>query len=666
MGKMGKLRINLFGRLRVADGDGGAISVPGKKPQALLAYLALNAGKPQSRDHLATLLWGERFDEQARQSLRQGISKLRKALGDGASEVLVTDGDGVMLNTDAADIDTADFERLAAEGTPDTLAQAAGLFGGGLLDGLEVREKGFEDWIAAERTRFGDLASDVLAKLARRQAETGDADAAVETAKRLVGLDLLSEDGHRLLMRLYAGSGRRAQALKHYQMLTETLNRELGAEPDAETRKLFAEIQSQDSTTAPPAPAAGVQAPESAAPPLPDMPSIAVLPFANLSDDPEQEYFSDGITDDLITALSKVRSFFVIDRSSSFTYKGRPADVKEVGRALGVRYVVEGSVRKAGDRVRVTAQLIEAETGNHVWADRFDGALTDIFDLQDEIAASVVGAIEPQLHRAEVERIRQKRPESFDAYDLTLCGLSKMNRLDPEEADKALEFFQKAIEADPTYARAYVCASWYYRRQVQLKGMVLSDDEKKEALRLAQAALDADRTDPYVLWQAAMTISLVEGDFDEAAALIDRSLSINANSNRAWLASGTIRCFLGDPETAIEHAERGMRLSPLDVSMWVAFGVMATAHMQLENYEEAAKWARKSIHIHPDNLSAHHVLVASLAQSNRQEDAEAALADLMALDPELTVGGLKERYPIAGYRNLDGFIEGLGKAGLPD
>lgn len=664
MGKMGKLRINLFGRLRVTDGDGAVISVPGKKPQALLAYLALNAGKPQSRDHLAALLWGERFDEQARQSLRQGISKLRKALGDGSPEVLVTDGDGVMLNTDAADIDTADFERLAAEDTLDTLARAAGLYGGGLLDGLEVREKAFEDWIGAERLRLGDLAQDVLAKLTRHQAEMGDAAQAIETAKRLVGLDSLNEDGHRLLMRLYAGSGRRAQALKQFQALADALDRELGTDPDPETRKLLDEIQSQDSAAVPPAPAA--QETESAAPPLPDMPSIAVLPFENLAGDPEQEYFSDGIADDLITALSKVRSFFVIDRSSSFTYKGRPADVKEVGRALGVRYVVEGSVRKAGDQVRVSAQLIEAETGNHVWADRFDGALHDIFDLQDQIAASVVGAIEPQIHRAEVDRIRQKRPESFDAYDLTLCGLAKMNKLTREDTADALELFLKAIELDSNYARAYVCASWYYRRQVQLEGMVLLDEDKAESLRLAKAGLKADRTDPYVLWQAALTIGLVEGDFDEAAALIDRSLSINVNSNRAWIAGGFVRCFLGQPETAIEHAERAMRLSPLDVSMWVAFGVMATAHMQLENYEEAAMWARKSIHIHPDNLPAHHALAASLAQLGQTEDAEAAIGGLLALDPNLTITTLQERYPVSGYRNLDGFIEGLGKAGLPD
>ena len=413
-------------------------------------------------------------------------------------------------------------------------------------------------------------------------------------------------------------------------------------------------------------PAASSASAAPAAPTLPDIPSVAVLPFENLSGDPEQEYFSDGIADDLITALSKVRSFFVIDRSSSFTYKGRAVDVKEVGRALGVRYVVEGSVRKASKRVRVTAQLVEAATGAHVWADRYDGTLDDIFDLQDRIATSVVGAIEPQLHRAEIERIRHKRPESFGAYDLTLSGLAHMNRLNPKDTDNALTLFRRAIEADPTYARAYVCASWCYRRRVQLMGMVLSDAERAEAVRLAQAALKADSTDPYVLWQAGVTAALVEGDFEEGAALIDRSLAINANSNRAWLSSAMRRCYVGDPETAIEHAEKAMRLSPLDVSMWVAYGCLATAQMQLENYETAVKWARKSVRMHHDHLPARMVLAASLAQLGQRDDAEATLADLLALDPDLTITTLRERYPIARYRNLDGFLEGLKKAGLKD
>ena len=661
---MGKLSIRLFGRLEVTSGKGGKISVAGKKPQALLAYLALNAGQPQSRDKLAALLWGERFDEQARQSLRQGISKLRKALSDGDPKALVIDGDDVGLNIDAADIDAVKFERLASEGTPAALNEAAGLYVGGLLEGLEVKEKAFEDWIGAERLRLGDLAHDVLAKLARQQAETDAAAQAIETAKRLVQLDPLNEDGHRLLMRLYAGSGRRAQALKQFQALAASLDRELGTDPDAETRKLFAEIQSQDSTSAPPAPAAEAQEPESAAPTLPNIPSVAVLPFENLSGDSEQEYFSDGITDDLITALSNVRAFFVIDRGSSFTYKGRPVDVKEVGRELGVHYVLEGSVRKAGDRVRVSAELIDATTGNHVWADRYDGGLDDIFDLQDKIAASVVGAIEPQIHRAEVERIRHKRPESFDAYDLTLCGLAKMNKLTAKDTADALDMFMKAIELDSNYARAHVCASYCHRRQVQLKGLVLSDADKAEALRLAQAALKADRTDPYVLWQAGLTIGLLEGDLDEAAALIDRSLSINANSNRACIAGGMVRNFVGEPEAAIEHAERAMRLSPLDISMWVAYGCLATAHLQLGDYGEAAAWARKSVRLHRDNLPAHHVLVASLAQLGRQEEAETALSNLLDLDPGLTIEGQKKRYPIARYLNLDGLLEGLKKAGL--
>ena len=658
---MGKLSIRLLGRFRVSDDAGKDIAVAGKKPQALLAYLAANAGQPQPRDRLAALLWGERFDEQARQSLRQAISRLRKALGDGTPEIMKAEGDDVTLDADAADVDVRAFERLAQEDSPEALAQAVRLYGGGLLEGLEVREKGFEDWIQAERARFSDLAAGVLARLARHQDAAGDRAAAVETAKRLVGLDPLNEEGHRALMRLLAASGQRAQAVKQYQTLTQALRRELDTGPDPETRRLLEKIQASDAPMPVPAP----DEREPASPPLPDTPSLAVLPFANLSGDPEQEYFSDGIAEDLITALSKVRSFFVIDRSSSFTYKGRAVDVSEVGRTLGVRYVVEGSVRKSGKRVRVTAQLVEAETGNHVWADNFDGRLDDIFDFQDEIAARVVGAIEPQLIRAEVERIRHKRPESYDAYDLTLSGLARMNKLDPKETERALTFFLEAIEADPNYARAYVCASWYYRRQVQLKGMVLSDADRAEALRLAQVALNADRTDPYVLWQAGMTRALVERDFEGAANTIDRSLSINANSNRAWIAGGMVRNLLGEPEAAIEYAEKAIRLSPLDISMWVAYGVLATASLQLGDYEKALDWARRSVRRHRDHLPAHHVLVASLAQLDRQEEAEAALRDLLALDPGLHVAGLRERYAIDGYRNLEGFLDGLRTAGLP-
>ncbi len=411
--------------------------------------------------------------------------------------------------------------------------------------------------------------------------------------------------------------------------------------------------------------AAGIAA-SSGSPPLPDKPSIAVLPFDNMSGDPEQEYFADGITEDIITALSSVQSFFVIARNSTFIYKGQAVDLRRVASDLGVQYVMEGSVRKAGNKVRVTAQLIEAETARHVWAGRHDGTLDDIFDLQDEITASVVGAIEPQLLRAEAERIKQKRPESLDAYDHTLRGLSHMNKLTPEDSAEALRLFSKSIEIDPGYGRAYVCASWCYRRQVQVGGMILSEADRAESIRLAKEALKVAPDDPYVMWQAALTAAYLEQDFDGAIGLIDRSLSVNANANRAWIASGIVRTMVGDPETAMEHAERSIRLSPLDISKWVAHGVLATACLQEQRYEDAAGWAREAVRQQPYNAPAYHVLAASCAHLQRMDEAAEAIRRSLELDADLTIARLQAIYPIARYKNLDGFLDGLRQAGLPE
>ncbi len=399
---------------------------------------------------------------------------------------------------------------------------------------------------------------------------------------------------------------------------------------------------------------------------LPDKPSIAVLPFVNMSGDQEQEYFADGITDDLITALSNVQSFFVIARNSSFVYKGQTVDTKTVAAQLGVHYVMEGSVRKAGGRIRVTAQLADAATGRQIWANHYDNTLEDVFKLQDEITASVVGAIEPRLLEVEAKRIGQKRPENLDAYDLLLRGLDLMNRLTLENTGAALRLFKAAIDIDPSYGRAYVCASWCYRRHVQVSGMTLSQHDQRESIRLARAALNVGGGDPYVFWQAGMTAALVEKDPDAGMALIDQSLLTNANANRAWIASGMVRCIVGDPETAIDHAERAIRLSPLDISMWVAHGVLATARLQLARYEECAQWARSSTRRHIYNAPAFHVLAASCAQLGLMDQAHEAVERALELDPELTCKRLEEIFLVSRYRNLDGFLEGLRKAGLPE
>ena len=415
-----------------------------------------------------------------------------------------------------------------------------------------------------------------------------------------------------------------------------------------------------------PEPKSDLLTPESPTLDRPDKPSIAVLPFDNLSTDPEQEYFADGVTEDIITALSNVQSFFVIARNSTFTYKGKAVDVKRVGRELGVHYVVEGSVRKAAQRVRVTAQLLDASTGQHIWADRYDGALDDIFDLQDQITATVVGAIEPYLNRAEFERIKQKRPDSLDAYNVTLRGLQAMNELNPGSTARALKLFYQAIEADPNYARAHVCASWCYRRHVQLRGMTLTEEERSECIRLANAALKADDTDPYILWQVALTRCLVENDLESATALIDQSLALNANSTRAWSTSGILRCILGEPESAIEHAERAIRLSPLDPSMWVPHGIIANAKFQLGAYEAAGSYARKSIRLHSYNLPAYHTLAASYARLGRLGEAHDTVGKLLELDPATTISRIEQNFPVTRYKNLRSFLQGLHEAGLPE
>jgi TolB-like protein/Tfp pilus assembly protein PilF len=666
MSGSGKLQLTLFGGFAVSDSDGKTIMVVGKKNQALLAYLAANAGRVQSREKLAELLWGDRFNDQARQSLRQAVSTIRKELGDSGENVLRSDGDAISLESSAVSIDAIAFEELAREGSPESLERAANLYHGSFLEGLNVRENAFQAWSTAQNARYAEIAADVLSRLCSQQKEVGESVKAIATVQALLELDPTREQAHRDLMSLYATDGQRSKALKQYQVCKDALRTELDVEPEALTNQLYEQIRSSEAILpATPQDTKRQRLNSQDTPPVPEGASIAVLPFVNLSGDPEQEYFSDGITDDLITALSHVRTFLVIARQSSFAYKGRTVNVKDIGRELGVRYVLEGSVRKAGDKIRVTAQLVEAVTDAHIWAERYDGTLDDIFDLQDKIAQSVVGAIEPELQRAEFERIKQKRPESFDAYDLTLYGLAKMNRLTAKDNEEALQYFVSAIEIDPAYARAYVCASYCYRRQVQLEGMMLPEKTITEAIRLAREGLRLAPTDPYVLWQTAMTIALVGKDFDEALMLVKRSLKINNSSNRAWIASGMIHCYVGEPETAIEHAEKAMRLSPLDISMWVACWVMATGNLQLGNYQEAADWANKSIRRHPDYLSSKYILAASLAQLDRNSELKATVSEIMAVDPAISVDRFVKIHPVARYRNLDGFLEGLKKAGLP-
>ena len=400
--------------------------------------------------------------------------------------------------------------------------------------------------------------------------------------------------------------------------------------------------------------------------PFPDKPSIAVLAFDNMSGDPDQEYFADGIVEEITAALSRVRTLFVIARNSSFTYKGRAVDIKQVSRELGVRYVLEGSVRKSGNRVRITAQLIEATGGSHIWAERYDGVLEDIFDLQDQITESVVGAIEPRLRSAEIERSKRKRPEDLDAYDCFLRALPHVHAMTAEGNAEALRLLGKAIAFDPHYGSAMALAAWCYCLRPAQGWVAPDEDEAREGTRLARAAIENDRENPETLWLAGYTLAFLGDALDEGLGLIDRSLALDPNAAQAWVFSGWVRTYLGDAETAVEHFEKAMRLSPLDSAAYRAHSGLAFAYLFLQRYDDAATWAAKALQGNLNFSPTHRVLAASLAHADRLDEARAAVERLLALVPDLTVTRFGKFTRFRHPENFALLIDGLRKAGLPE
>ena len=367
---------------------------------------------------------------------------------------------------------------------------------------------------------------------------------------------------------------------------------------------------------------------------LPDKPSIAVLPFQNLSGDPEQEYFADGMVEDIITGLSRIKWLFVIARNSTFTYKSRPVDVKQVGRELGVRYVLEGSVRKAADRVRITGQLIDTATGAHVWAERYDRRLEDIFALQDEITLSVVGAIEPSLRDAEIERVKRKRPDSLDAYDLVLRAIPHVYVAMPEEAAKALPQLERALALEPSYAGAHGLLAWCHEILFVRAG--LKEENRIAAIRHARAAITHGRDDATALALGAFSIGMVEHDRVTAIEAFERALALSPSSAFTLFLGCIVLAYAGEAERAIDWAKRALRVSPIDRLAYAAQHIIGIAHFQRGRYEEAANDARRAIQSNPSFSVSHCLLAAALAKLGRTEDAKAAATQVLALQPSFS------------------------------
>jgi TolB-like protein len=395
--------------------------------------------------------------------------------------------------------------------------------------------------------------------------------------------------------------------------------------------------------------------------PLPDKPSIAVLPFINMSGDPEQEYFSDGITEDIITALSRLRWFLVIARNSTFIYKGKAVDVKQIGRELGVRYILEGSIRKIGNRVRITAQLINVTTGAHLWAERYDRELIDIFALQDEITQSVTAAIEPKLMEAESVQSQGRSPENLAAWDLVTKAVAHFWRMTTTESEAAIDILRMAVQRYPNYAPAQSMLSFALLVS-DLVGWAPAGKPYQVAAELAHRAAELDDNDPWA-HLALGYLAFTARQTDEAVREFQRALELNPNFATAYGYLGWAVAFDGRHEEAIGYFQQAFRMSPHDPLIAFFYAGMCAAHYFARRFDEAVQWGRKSIQQRPGFIPGHRILCASLAQAGRTEELRVATAQLYELQPNISIAWLKAHIPYTP-RAIAHYLDGMRKAGV--
>jgi TolB-like protein len=649
------LSLKLLGEFTVRDETGTVLSLPTRKTRALLGYLAVNANRPQPRERLMALLWSDRGERQARQSLNQALLSIRRLRdGDGVA-LLDSDGEQVTLRGDAVDCDVQRLRSLIE----DDPAAAAALYDGPFLDGLSVPDPGFEEWFLATRSELHALACDTLETAADT---SNDTTTTLDCVRRLVALDPLREDAHRRLMQLLHKSGDRAGALRQYQTCAEVLQRELQVEPDAATTALFEEIRRAagtevESTTATARPDAS---------PLPDKPSIAVLPIENITGDPTQEYLADGLVEDIITALSKFRWLFVIARNSSFTYKGRAVAVKQIAREMGVRYVLEGSVRKGGNRVRISAQLIDATNDRNLWANHFDGQVSDIFDLQDEITESIVGAIAPEIGQAEIARAKRRPPNSLDTWSLYQHGSALSPSGAEEDIQAAIKFFDQARQADPGFVDAIAMAAFMRTRLAYSFQPINYHDLLNDADQLLRLAT---RLDPrnFVCHMALGQLHYTLGEYDLAVAMAREAVTLNPNSATAHVHLGMALFGANRYEESLQHKDIALRLSPNDPRISSTLVARASALFMLGRYEECAESALRSANGPYPRYWADSYAVAALTKLGRKKEANLAKKRLLERKSDYSVSKIEKFYASAHPPKLVKlYCDALREAGLPD
>lgn len=635
---MAKLSIKLLGDCAFLDREGRDIGLPTRKARALLAYLALAPDQWHNRERLAGLLWSDRKEDQARHSLTQALGSIRR-LGEAQGTGLIeTEGDRVRVPSLAVDVDVATFRELI----PANPTAASGLYSGPLLDGFTVHEPAFEAWLTTERARLHAEACRTFETASAQAARDGDTVRAIELARRLLALDSYREASHRLLMGLHASAGDRAEAIRQYKVCERLLRDELGVAPASETTALLEEIKRGDGRAVLSAIAVpGSVAPDADSPLLPDRPSIAVLPFDNLSGDPEQEYFADGMAEDIITALSRFRWLFTVARNSTFAYKGRPVDVRRIARELNVRYVLEGSIRKGDGRIRVAAQLIDASTGNHIWADRYDRQLDDLFALQDEITETLVGAIAPEIDQAERQRADRLTPGSVDSWLMFQKGLSAYYETTKEGLDRAAKIFDEICRRDTGFAQAHAMAGDTRLRQAMHFERDRTRELVDEARECARKAKELDNRDALGFCVDARALSM-HGDHEAAIRLAEQGIALNPNSWMTHHSLGFVLIVGGRFEPGLEALNTAERFSPHSAFSAGTLSMRAGALIALRRFDEAVQVGELGIEAAHPRPSTFIYLAAAHAHRGHINEARTALKKLRERHPNSTKPDLSQ------------------------
>ena len=689
-------RIYLVGAMR-AIAPGGADFLPrGRKTRGLLACLCLAQGERISRSRLVGLLWDRSADAQARMSLRQSLSELNGIVNRHVSGLVEIGRDSVRIDVRKCWIDALAILDASADATADS-SNLVQPYSERLLEDLDGITPSFDHWLAGERTRFEDRVRKILeAELDRLTEQNAKPEVRAAAARQLINFEPTHEGAVRSLMKAFAQMGDRAQAIREFERCRQALVTVLDLPPSEETTAVYEAIRVESPQMASPAifaGPAGAEPSETAAAglltPAPARwnvekqsdpaaahgydpgherrrePSIAVLPFRNITGDPAHDFVAEGLVEDLIEALSRVPNFFVISRLSTLAFRNQDRHPREIGNVLGVRYVLSGSLRVLGDRLRLTIELTDTQLEAALWLARLDERFLDLFEVQDRLCEMIVQKVAPHLHAAEMKRIRVKRPDSLEAYDLFLRAQENMHNSSRTIFETSEALFDAALTKDPHYAAALAWRAYWHVLRV---GQGWSPDPANDAAQadhFARSAIECNSMEPMAFAVHGHVASYLYKDFDLAFRRFETALGINANAAPAWLWSAAAQAWMGNGSRAVEEINRAMALSPYDPLMYAYSGNAAMAYLVDGQYERAIECALRSLRENRTYTSSYRLLVMALMLAGRGNDAQASARRLLELEPGLTVAGFRRRYPGSASPRADLFCDALARAGVP-